>query len=63
VTEGLIDSHPEAVGRYYTHLMRNTPLPFYGSFELRPKLEQIVAKPGSWDALKAAAFGLEIDLT
>jgi hypothetical protein len=63
VIEGLIDSHPEAVGRYYTHLMRNTPLPFYGSFELRPKLEQIVAKPGSWDALKAAALGLEIDLT
>lgn len=63
VTDGLIDAQPEAAGRYYTHLMKNTPLPFYGSYEVQPKLELIVAKPGNWDGLKAAAFRLGIDLT
>ena len=64
VTDGLIDAFPELVGRYYTHLMKNTaPQGFYGQHELRPKLERLVAKPGSWDALKAAALTLGMDLT
>jgi hypothetical protein len=63
VTEDLIDSQPETVGRYYTHLMKNTQPPFYGSFEVQPKLERIIAKPGKWDVLKAAALRLGMDLT
>jgi hypothetical protein len=63
VSEDLIDAQPEAVGRLYTHLMNNTALPFYGTYELRPKLERLVKKPGDWATLKAAAFRLGIDLT
>ena len=63
VSEDLIDAKPEAVGRLYTHLMKNTALPFYGTYELRPKLERLVKKPGDWATLKAAAFRLGIDLT
>jgi len=64
VSDGLIDAHPELVGRYYTHLMNNTgPRGFYGQHELRPKLQRLVAKRGNWDSLKAAALRLGMDLT
>lgn len=62
VTDSLIDSDPEAVSRYYTHLMRNTQLPFYGEFELGPKLNRLVRKLSSPDGLKAAALRLGINL-
>lgn len=63
VTEDLIDAEPDLVGRYYTHLINNTSIQgFYGSHEVRPKLERLVTKPGNWDALKAAALTLGMDL-
>jgi hypothetical protein len=44
--------------------MNNTdPQGFYGQHELRPKLLRLVAKPGNWDLLKAAALRLRMDLT
>jgi hypothetical protein len=64
VGDDLIDSRPELIGRYYAHLMNNTdPQGFYGQHELRPKLLRLVAKPGNWDLLKAAALRLRMDLT
>lgn len=63
VSDDLIDAQPEAVGRLYTHLMNKTAQPFYGAYELRPKLVRLVKKPGDWSALKTAAFPLGIDLT
>jgi hypothetical protein len=64
VSDGLIDAHPKLVGRYYIHLMNNTESQgFYGQHELRPKLQHLVAKPGNWDPLKAAALRLGMDLT
>lgn len=63
VTGELIDAQPDLVGRYYTHLMKNTsPHGFYGQHELRPKLERLVTKPGNWDALRAAALVLGMDI-
>ena len=63
VTFELIEAFPEVVGRYYTHLMKNTsPTGFYGQHEVRPKLERLTTKPGNWDALKAAALALRMDL-
>ena len=64
VTEDLIDASPELTGRYYTHLMKNTsPQGFYGHHEVASKLKRLVAKPGDWDALKAAALVLGMDLS
>ncbi len=64
VTYALIDAHPEVVGRYYAHLMKNTsPNGFYGQHELRPKLDRLIRVPGNWDALKTAALTLGMDLT
>ena len=62
VTDDLIDAQPALVGRFYTHLMQNTsPQGFYGTFEVRPKVERLLRKPGDWSALRAAAFNLGMD--
>ena len=64
VRNELIDSQPETAGRLFTHLMQNTDTtePFWGSHELEPKLQQLVAKPGDWKMLREAALGLRMNL-
>ncbi|MFD2025769.1 SIR2 family protein [Promicromonospora aerolata] len=62
VSNELIDSQPEAVGRYFIHLMQNTAGQFWGSYALEPKLQRLVALPGGWKALREAALQLRIDL-
>lgn len=64
VTDHLIDTQPQTVARFYTHLMTNTPRAgFDGAFEVRPKLMRIVSRQGDWTRLTAAALILGIDLT
>ncbi|MFI9486954.1 SIR2 family protein [Promicromonospora sp. NPDC052451] len=62
VPDELIDSQPETVGRYFTHLMQNTIEPFWGAHELEPKLRRLVAKPGDWKPLREAALRLGMNL-
>ena len=62
VSDEFIDSQSEAVGRFFTHLMQNTTGQFWGSHELEPKLQRLVAKPGDWKALREAALRLGINL-
>ena len=65
VSDWLIETQSEAVGRYFTHLMNNTdasPGKFWGSYHLKPKLEHLLAQPGDWKALRDAALRLRIDL-
>jgi hypothetical protein len=42
--------------------MKNTAGPFWGSYELEPKLLRVVAKPGDWKELREAALRLGISL-
>jgi hypothetical protein len=62
VSDELIDSQPEAVGRFFTHLMQNTTEQFWGSYKLKPKLLRLVANPGDWKALREAALRLRMNL-
>lgn len=64
LSDALLDSQPEAVGRFLTHLMENTDItqPFWGSYELRPWLEKLIALHGDWTDLRNAALRLGIDL-
>ena len=39
VSEELIDAQPVEVGRFFTHLMKNTDQPFWGEFDLIPEAE------------------------
>ncbi|WP_344814397.1 hypothetical protein, partial [Microlunatus aurantiacus] len=56
----LIGACPVAVGRFLTHLMTNTSTPFWGDYDLKPKLEQLVARTGDWTSLREAALRLGI---
>ncbi|WP_454857513.1 SIR2 family protein [Promicromonospora soli] len=62
VSDELIDSQPETVGRLFTHLMQNTTGQFWGAHELEPKLRRLVAKPGDWKTLREAAIKLRMNL-
>lgn len=62
VSEELVDAQPVEVGRFFTHLMKNTDPPFWGDFYLVPKLKRLLAKPGDWRALREAALRLGITL-
>jgi SIR2-like domain len=62
VSDELIDSQPETAGRFFTHLMQNTTGQFWGSYELEPKLQRLVVKPGDWKTLRDAALRLGISL-
>ena len=63
VSDDLIDGCGVEVGRFLTHLMRNTSGPFWGGHYLVPKLKRLVAKPGEWKSLREAALRLSIDLS
>jgi hypothetical protein len=63
VSEELTEAQSVEVGRFFTHLMNNTTEPFWGSYDLKPKLKLIVARPGDWTALREAALRLGIDLS
>ena len=58
----LLATQPDTFARLFTHLMRNTATPFYGSYILKPKLIRLVQNPGDWNPLREAALRLDIDL-
>jgi hypothetical protein len=62
VSDSLQTTQPSEVGRFLTHLMKNTSAPFYGHYDLAPKLQYLVTTPGNWDALREAALHLGIRL-
>jgi hypothetical protein len=51
---------PEEVGRFLTHLMENTHGDFWGGYDLQPKLQYLVGKPGDWDRLRNASLKLKL---
>ncbi|GAA2165602.1 uncharacterized protein DUF4020 [Humibacillus xanthopallidus] len=62
VSHSLLEDQPREVGHFLTHLMKNTSLPFYGHYDLEPKLRYLVSTPGDWKALREAALRLDIKL-
>lgn len=62
VSDDLIDACSVEVGRFLTHLIKNTSGQFWGGYDLVPKLKRLVAKPGDWKSLREAALRLSIDL-
>jgi hypothetical protein len=63
VSDDLIEACSVEVGRFLTHLMKNTSGQFWGGYDLVPKLKRLVAKPGDWKSLREAALRLSIDLS
>lgn len=58
VSDSLLKAQPAHVGRFFTHLMKNTAPPFHGRYDLEPKLKEIISTPGDWRALREAALRL-----
>lgn len=61
LSDELIASMSEDVGKYLTHLMRNTTERHW-DYRLRPILAKLVEVPGDWRAVREAALGLGIYL-
>jgi hypothetical protein len=60
ITDALMDAWPEEVGRFLTHLMENTHGDFWGGYDLQPKLQYLVGKPGDWDRVRNASLKLKL---